>query len=191
VLTQAIHVSIIAAWHDQCLPPAERLSMSIYPFFIPVVVQKLRALSGLLDKAAAHCEARNIDPSVMISMRLAPDMFPLTKQIQIATDMVKNGAARLSGIELPKFEDDETSISELQDRINQIADLLMALPESAFDGADSKAIHLTLPRGRELDFNGLDYLNKWILPNFYFHMATTYNLLRHNGVELGKSDFLA
>lgn len=165
--------------------------MSMYPFFIPVVTQKLRALSAILDKAAAHCAARNIDPSVMINTRLAPDMFPLIKQIQIATDMVKNGAARLTGIELPAFADDETSIAQLQERINQIADLLTALPAAAFEGAEDKAIHLTLPRGRELDFNGLDYLNTWVLPNFYFHMTTTYNLLRHNGVELGKPDFLA
>lgn len=167
------------------------MSISVYSIFVPAVLQKLKALSGLLDQAASHCAAQKIDPTVMLSLRLFPDMFALTKQVQIATDMVNAAGARLAQVEIPKLADDETSIAELQTRIAFVIDFLKNLPPDAFDAAEDRAIQLSLPNGMTLEFNGFSYVTQWVLPNFYFHMTTVYNLLRHNGVALGKRDFLA
>jgi hypothetical protein len=166
-------------------------SLSVYRILIPTVIQKLTALSALLEKAAVHCQTHKIDPAVLLSMRLFPDMYALTKQVQIATDMVKAAGARLAQVEMPSFADNETSIAELQQRIATVQAFLRGLPVEAFEDAADRQIQLSLPNGVVLNFNGIDYVNQWVLPNFYFHMATAYNLLRHNGVALGKRDFLA
>lgn len=164
--------------------------MTVYASFIPVVIHHLQGLSRILDKAEQHCEAKKYDQAVMLNVRLFPDMFPLIKQVQIATDMVKGGAARLAGIENPKFADDESSFAELRTRIATLVEFLSGLSVEQFEGAEARDIQLTVG-GREMQFTGVNYLNQWVLPNFYFHKATTYNLLRHNGVELGKRDFLS
>lgn len=164
--------------------------MTIYASFIPVVIHHLQSLSRILEKAEQHCDAKKIDQTVMLNMRLFPDMFPLVKQVQIATDMVKGGAARLAGVENPKFSDDETNFAELRARIATLVEFLASLSDEQFEGAEARDIQLSVA-GREMQFTGVNYFHQWVLPNFYFHKATAYNLLRHNGVELGKRDFLS
>lgn len=165
------------------------MTISLYTAFIPAAVHTLQSLSAILAKGQAHCDARKVDPAVFLSSRIFPDMFPLTKQVQIATDMVKGGAARLAGIEAPKFEDTETSFAQLQERIANTVAFLQSVRPDQIDGREDAAIELKLP-SRELRFTGLNYLNHFVLPNLYFHTTTAYNLLRHGGVELGKRDFL-
>lgn len=166
------------------------MSIAIHQVFLVPVIHQLNNLKHILQKAHAHCAIKHIDPQVMLSVRLFPDMFALTKQVQIATDMVKAAGGRLTGTDFPRFADDEQSFEALITRVDQVITYLQGLPTDAFMGAEARPIHLSLPNGRELDFDGLSYLNHWVLPNFYFHMTTAYNLLRHNGVELVKRDFL-
>ncbi len=149
----------------------------------------LRNLSNLLSKAAAHCEARKIDPNALLQSRLYPDMFPLVRQVQIASDTAKGAAARLAGVELPKFEDTEVTFGDLQARIDKTVAFLDSLQPAQFDGAESRQVVLQL-RDRSLEFTGGDYLATWANPNFYFHVTTAYALLRHGGVEVGKGDYL-
>jgi uncharacterized protein len=165
------------------------MSLSMYQASIPAFVRILGNLSRILDKAKAHAEARKIDLSVFVNGRLAPDMFPLSRQIQIATDAVKGGGARLAGVEVPSYPDTETSFDELQARITKTADFLKGLKKEAFDGSEDREVVLKI-RNEDLKFRGSDYLFGFVIPNFYFHVTTTYDILRHNGVEIGKMDYL-
>jgi len=165
------------------------MTISMYEASIPVFVHMLGNLKALLEKGAAHAAARKFDPAVLVNARLAPDMFPLSRQIQIASDAAKGAAARLSGTEAPKFEDKETTLPELIARIDKTIDYLKSFKPAQIDGSEERGIVVKTPQ-RDFSFTGLQYLRYWALPNFFFHVTTTYNLLRHNGVELGKADFL-
>jgi uncharacterized protein len=156
---------------------------------LPVFEIELNALSAILDKAAGFAAAKKIDPTVLLNTRLAPDMLPLTRQVQIATDQAKNGSARLAGVEAPKFEDNETSLDQLKARLAKTLAYLKTLDARQIDGAADREI--TFPLGpNKAQMRGDDYLNHFVLPNFYFHVTTAYAILRHCGVEIGKRDFL-
>jgi hypothetical protein len=146
-------------------------------------------LKSILQKGAAHAEAKKIEPTAFTSARLFPDMFALARQVQIATDMAKGCGARLAGVEPPKFEDTETSFVDLVARVDKTIDFLKSLKQPQIDGSEERDILLKSPRG-EMKFKGLPYLQHFVYPNFYFHLTTTYNILRHNGVELGKMDYI-
>ena len=165
------------------------MAISMYRASVPVFVQILNALSGVLKKAAAHAEAKKIDPAALLTARLYPDMFALTKQVQIACDFAKGCAARLAGVEIPKYEDNEASFADLEARIAKTVAFLGTLTPAQIDASEDKAISLTIG-GQAMNFDGLTYLLNFTLPNFYFHLTTAYDLLRHNGVELGKRDFM-
>jgi len=165
------------------------MSISMYQASIPTLVHMLKNLDAILAKAAAHAETKRIDPSVLVNSRLYPDMFPLARQIQIATDMAKGCGARLAGQEPPKYEDTEASFPELSARIQKTIAYLGSLKAEAIDGSEERAITLKL-RDASVTFRGTAYRLNFVLPNFYFHVTTTYAILRHNGVELGKQDFL-
>lgn len=165
------------------------MSLSMYTALVPPVTRTLEALSAILEKAAQHCEQRGIDPQAFLQSRLFPDMFPLTRQVQIATDMVKGAAARLSGQQMPVYPDVETTFAELQDRVRRTIDYLNTFEPEQIDGSEAREIVIPL-RDREVRMDGQSYLTNWVLPNFHFHAVTTYNLLRHGGVALGKRDFL-
>jgi hypothetical protein len=163
--------------------------MSMYAASVPLIRRSLGALSGVLGKGAAFAEARKIDPAVLLQSRLAPDMFPLIRQAQIATDTAKGAVARLAGVEVPSYPDTETSFAELQDRIARTLDFVNGFTPAQIDGTEGKEIVLAFRTG-EQRFTGEDYLTFFVLPNVFFHCATAYGILRHNGVELGKRDFL-
>lgn len=165
------------------------MSLTLYSAFIPVAIRTLQNLSAVLAKGAAHCEARKIDPNAFLSARLYPDMFPLTRQVQIASDTVKGAAARLAGIEMPRYEDNETTFAELQARLDKTVAFLQTIQPAQIDGKEDADIVLSFPT-RTFEFKGQAYLTGWVLPNLYFHTTTAYNLLRHGGVELGKADYL-
>jgi uncharacterized protein len=165
------------------------MSISMYEASIPVFVHTLTNLKHILKKGAAHAEAKKFDPDVLAASRLAPDMFPLSRQIQIASDAAKGAAARLSGTEPPKFEDTEKSFDELIARIDRTIDYLKSVNAAQFEGSETRTVTVNTPRGA-FTFTGLAFLRHWALPNFFFHTTTAYNLLRHNGVELGKADYL-
>lgn len=164
--------------------------MTLYDLYIPPMLRGLSALSKILDKAAAHAEAKKIDPAVLLAARLYPDMYPLTRQVQIACDMARRGAIRLAGGEPPSVPDTETTFDDLKARIAQTIAAISAIPQSDFDGAEGRSLTIKV-RGNDMVFSGLDFVRVWSLPNFYFHLTTAYAILRHNGVELGKPDFLA
>ena len=157
---------------------------------IPDFIRTLNALNGLLEKGAASAQARKIDPLVLTGARLAPDMFPLTKQVQIACDASKLGFARLSGIEAPKFADTETTFEELQARIAKTIDFLHTVTAESLAGAEDKVVSFPAGPERVLKLKGRDFLYQWVMPNLYFHTTTAYNILRHNGVDVGKMDYL-
>lgn len=165
------------------------MSLSMYQSSIPIFIHMLGNLRNILQKGAAHATNKNFDPSVLINSRLAPDMFALARQVQIATDMVKGCAARLAGVEPPKYEDNETSFDELVARIDKTISYLKEFSPAQIDNTEAKEITLAL-RTRTLNFDGKTYLQHFVIPNMYFHITTTYNILRHNGVELGKQDFI-
>ncbi|HHN1271317.1 DUF1993 family protein [Pseudomonas aeruginosa] len=165
------------------------MSLSIYQASIPTFLRTLGNLSAILKKAAAHTEAKNIDPRIFIDARLAPDMFPLARQVQIASDAAKGAGARLAGLEVPSYADTETTFDELQARIARTVEFLEGIREEQLDGAEERNVTLKV-RGQEISFNGRDFLFGFALPNFFFHVTTAYAILRHNGVELGKMDFL-
>jgi hypothetical protein len=150
----------------------------------------LGSYSGFLTKAENFLKENGIDPSSYLEERLYEDMLPLKNQVFIATDMAKGGAARLSQVEIPKYEDTETSFDELRARLKKTIAFIRGLDAKAFVGAEDRIIHLKFPT-REFQFSGADYLNNWVLPNVYFHITTGYGILRHKGVPLGKPDFLA
>lgn len=156
---------------------------------LPPILHSLRALQRILDKADSHVAHRKIQPAAILGDRLFPDMLPFTRQVQLATEHAKNIGARLAGIDAPKFDDEAPDFAALEARIEAVIDFLSAIPEEAFNGAEDRP--LTIKAGpTELNFTGAQYLDYFAVPNFYFHMATAYNILRHNGVEVGKLDFL-
>lgn len=165
------------------------MTISMYNASIPVMIKMLGNLETILDKAIAHAAARKIDDAAFVEARLFPDMFTFARQIRIATDMSKGAGARLAGIDIPKFEDNEKTLPELKARVRKAIDFLKTLTSTQIDGSEERAITITAG-GKTLNFKGLDYLQSWALPNFYFHVATAYNLLRHGGVEIGKMDYL-
>lgn len=161
----------------------------MYQASIPVLVHMLGNLDAILAKAAAHAQAKQIDPSALVNGRLHPDMFPLSRQVQIASDTAKGCGARLAGRDPPKYEDTEATFPELSARIRKTIAYLQTLDAAAIDGAEERAITLKL-RDASVTFQGVAYLLNFVLPNFYFHVSTAYAILRHNGVELGKQDYL-
>lgn len=162
---------------------------TIYDATIAPLKRTLKNLSHILKKGEEHAESKKIDPSVLLNARLFPDMFPLLRQVQIATDMSKGAAARLAGIEIPKFDDNETTFAELQARISKTIAFLETIKPEQFAGAEDRDITINV-RKVDMHFKGSAYLLNWATPNVYFHVTTAYDILRHNGVELGKPDFL-
>jgi hypothetical protein len=165
------------------------MALTMYTASVPVLVRGLGNLSGLLNKGLASAEARDIDPAVLIAARLAPDMHPLSRQVQIASDSAKGAAARLAGAEVPSFPDTETTFPQLQTRIKHTIDFLQSLGVEQFEGAEALTITLPSPNG-EMKFSGQDFLFGFALPNFFFHVTTAHAILRHNGVPIGKMDYL-
>ena len=165
------------------------MAISIYDQFVPVFTQMLSALDKVLGKAEADAAARKIDPEVFVNGRLAPDMLPLVRQIQIMTDQAKGCASRLAGQESPKWADDEKTFADLHARVAKTLAHLKTFKAAQFEGAETRAIELKFPNAT-FNFNGKDYLLNFVLPNFYFHYTTAYAILRHNGVPIGKGDFL-
>ena len=165
------------------------MKLSMYQASVPVYVKMLNNLITILEKAAAHAESKKIDPAVLVNSRLYPDMFPLARQVQIASDNAKGSTARLSGQEPPKFEDNEGTFSELIGRVQKTISYLNTFKPEEIDGSEERAISLKVG-GKPRDFQGQQYLLTFALPNFYFHMTTAYAILRHCGVEVGKQDFL-
>lgn len=165
------------------------MALSMFDASVPVLKHMLQNLAAILKKSADHAESKKIDPSVFVNARLAPDMLPLSKQIQIASDQAKGCAARLAGVNIPKFEDTEKTFDELQARIAKTIAFLDGFTANQFDGSETRDIAVQVHE-RCLEFTGQTYLLNWVLPNFYFHVTTAYDILRHNGVDIGKRDFL-
>jgi uncharacterized protein len=165
------------------------VAISMFDVSIPVLTRGLSNLSSILDKAAAHAAAKKFDPSVLVQARLFPDMFPLSRQVQILCDTAKGAAGRLAGIDIPKHEDNETTIDQLKQRIAKTLEFVKSVKADQVHGAESKPIELKFPNAT-LKFTGLSYLTDFVLPNFFFHESIVYALLRSNGVEVGKMDFL-
>ena len=165
------------------------MTISMYQASVPQLKKMLGNLSAILKKAESYSVNKKVDEKVVIGSRLCLDMFPLTKQIQIACDLAKNGLARLAGVEPPKMEDQETSFAELQERIAKTVAFIDTLKPEQLDGATAKEIKFSIGEWK-FEFIGDQYLLTWIIPNFYFHLTTAYNILRHNGVEVGKMDYL-
>jgi hypothetical protein len=165
------------------------MTLSMYQASVPVLARGLENLAAILAKAAAHAEAKKIDPAVFLNARLAPDMFPLSRQVQIASDAAKACVARLAGIEVPGYPDTESTFPELQARIAKTVAFVKSATAAQIDGSEARTVTLKM-RGEEVTFRGQDYLLNLALPNFYFHVTTAYDILRHNGVDLGKSDYL-
>ncbi|MDB5377651.1 MAG: hypothetical protein JWR00_2097 [Rubritepida sp.] len=163
--------------------------ISIHQACIPPAVRALNALSAILAKGAAHCEARSIDPSALLQFRLYPDMFPLTRQVQIASDSANRLGARMAGVPVPSMPDTETSFAELEARLAKTIAFLTSLPASQFEGGETREIVIPGRKG-ETRMPALEYIQGSAFPNLYFHVATAYDILRHNGVEIGKRDFL-
>jgi hypothetical protein len=149
----------------------------------------LGSFHSVLTKAEAHAKEKGENVDSYLELRLAPDMLPLTAQVRIATDMAKGGAARLAGVDIPSYEDNETTVAQLKARLTKTIAFLKSVEAGKFAGAEDREIHLKFPQ-REFHFNGKDYLNNWVLPNVYFHITTGYDILRNKGVALGKQDFL-
>ena len=157
---------------------------------VPSLEIGLNALSAILDKATAFAAAKKIDPSVLLNTRLAPDMFPFVRQVQIATDLAKNGAARLAGVEPPRYEDNEKTIEELKARLARTVAYIKSVDARAIDAAGDRQITFPLGPSNKGEMRGDDYLNHFVLPNVYFHLTAAYAILRHCGLDIGKQDFL-
>jgi uncharacterized protein len=166
------------------------MTISMYQASIPVMMRSINNLIGIIEKGAAHAEAKKIDPTVLINSRLYPDMLPLVKQVQIVSDIARRGAARLAGLEAPAMTDNETTFDELIDRLKNTNTYLSTLTATQIDGSEEKLITLPIGKDKTMEFKGLAYLLGFVQPNVYFHVTTAYNILRHSGVELGKLDFL-
>jgi hypothetical protein len=165
------------------------MKISMYALSHDVFRKSLTQLLHVMEKGVANAKARNFDPNVFVSLRLAPDMLPFSKQVQLTSDFAKNSIARLAGIDPPKFEDNETTMDELLARVRKTIDYLGTVPASALEDSETRDIKIPL-RDRTLEMKGLPFLQNWALPNFFFHHVTAYNLLRHNGVDIGKRDYL-
>ena len=165
------------------------MALSIYQASVPLIKAMLGNLSAILAKAELYAKNKKFDEKNLLEARLFPDMFTLVKQIQVATDQAKGGCARLAGIEPPKFEDNETTISELQDRIAKTIAFIDGIDPAQIDGSASRQIQYTM-RDFHFEFSAQQYLTNWVLPNFFFHVTTAYNLLRQAGLDVGKGDFL-
>lgn len=161
----------------------------MYQASVPAFIKGLDNLSSILSKAEAYAESKKIDPLVLTGARLAPDMYPLSRQIQIATDMAKGCAARLAGAEVPSYADTETTFPELKARIAKTVDFLKTFKPVQIDGSEERTVVLKL-RGKDVTFKGQPYLLEFVLPNIYFHLTTAYAILRHNGLDIGKADFI-
>jgi uncharacterized protein len=166
------------------------MSLSVYDATIPSLLRVIENLSNVLDKGSAHCEQEKIDPSALLAARLFPDMFALTRQVQVVSDQAKGAAARLAAVEAPKFADTESSFAELKARLEKTSAFLKGIESKRFQGAESRAIEVKFPQATLSFPNGWNYLLTFVLPNIYFHSATAYDILRHNGVKLGKPDFI-
>jgi hypothetical protein len=165
------------------------MTISMYQASVPVLLKGLANLKAILEKAAAHAQAQKIDDTVLVTARLYPNMLPLSKQVQIASDFARGTTARLAGAEPPAMEDNEKTLADLIARVQKTIDYVKPFTAAQVDGSEARSI--TRPvRGQPKTFTGINYLLQYALPNFYFHMATAYGILRHNGVEIGKSDFL-
>ena len=165
------------------------MKISMHAMTHDVFKRSLAQLLHVMEKGVANAKARGFDTSVLVSSRLAPDMLPFSKQIQLTSDFAKNSMARLAAVDPPKFEDSETTMDELVARVKKTLEYIGTIPASAFEGSETRDIKIPL-RDRTLEMKGLPYLQHWAIPNFYFHFVTAYNLLRHNGVDVGKRDFL-
>jgi uncharacterized protein len=166
------------------------MSYSMSSSSVPAFEIELSALSGVLDKAATYAAAKKVDPSVLLQSRLYPDMFPLVRQVQIASDQAKNGISRLAGVEPPRHGDNETTIDQLKDRVARTLSYLKSIDPKTIDGSADHDITFPLGPANKGHMKGADYLNHFVLPNFYFHLAAAYAILRHCGVDIGKRDFL-
>ena len=166
------------------------MSLSMHSASAPIFVRTLNNMLAWLDKAQAHAEARKFDSANFLGLRLAPDMLPFTRQIQITTDGVKGGMARLGGVEVPKWEDNEASFDDLRARIAKTIDYVKSFSAAQIDGTEAKEILLPQRSGDPVRFTGEAFLKHYVLPNFFFHATTAYALLRHGGVDLGKRDYL-
>jgi hypothetical protein len=166
------------------------MSLTMHNTSVPVFVRMFGNMLNWLDKAQAHAEARKFDTANYLSLRLAPDMLPFTKQIQIATDGAKGCVARLAGLEVPKWDDNEATLDDLRARIRKTIEYVQSIPADMIDGSEAREILLPTRAGDPMRFTGEAYLKHFVLPNLYFHTTTTYNLLRHAGVEIGKRDYL-
>ena len=165
------------------------MTISMYQASVPVFIRMLGNLAAILEKAAAHCAARKIDPAVLLNYRLYPDMFAFARQVQVACDHARNGAARLAGVEAPRLENGEQTFAELVARVRDTIAYLETFAPAQIDGSEAREV--VVRRGETVNtYAGLDYLLNRTLPNFYFHVTTAYDILRHNGVELGKRDYL-
>lgn len=162
----------------------------MYDASVPIFIHFLTGLGSILHKAEAFVQSKKVDPEALLKARLYPDMFTFTRQVQLACDFAKGAGARLAGETVPSFPDEEKTFEELHARIRKTTDFLRTLRKDQFADAADRTVTLKTG-GREMTFKGSDYLNRFALPNFYFHMTTAYALLRHNGVELGKLDFMA
>jgi hypothetical protein len=167
------------------------MSFTVGSMAMDTFVPMLGTLSTLLDKGAEHMRATGIQPDTLVDAQLAPDMFPLAKQVQIACDQVKSAAARLTGQEPPKFEDNERTLDELKARIQRTLDYVKSVPASAYQGAEKRRVGFPLMNDLVLDMDSVQYLRDWAFPNFYFHVVTAYDILRNQGVQIGKQDYLA
>ncbi len=165
------------------------MSLSMYQSTIPVFIRQLSNLSAILKKAEEHAALKKIEPEVFINARLAPDMYPLSRQVQIATDGVKGCAARLAGVEVPSYPDTEKTFAELQARLTKTIAFLKTFSPQQIDDSDERKVTLKL-RGQDTTYLGAPYLLNFVLPNLYFHITTAYAILRHNGVDIGKKDFI-
>ena len=165
------------------------MRISMYAMSHDVFKKALQQLTHLMEKAVANAKARNFDTSVLVNAQLAPDMLPFVKQVQLTSDFAKNSMARLAGVDPPRFEDTETTLDELFVRVKKTIEYIDTVPASALEGSETRDIKIPL-RDRTVEFKGLAFLQFWALPNFFFHQVTAYNLLRHNGVDIGKRDYL-
>jgi uncharacterized protein len=166
------------------------MKISVHAMSVDLFAHALGNLSALLEKAVADAKERKFDPAVLLGSRLAPDMFPLTRQVQIAGDIAKNSVARLAGQEPPRFEDNETTIEQLRARLARTIDYIKSIPASAFEGSESRDLKIPAGPDKTLEFKGLPFVQTWMIPHVMFHVTTAYNILRHNGVDLGKTDFI-
>jgi uncharacterized protein len=165
------------------------MKVSMHALSVELFGSILTNLNWILEKGAASAAQRKIEPAVLLAARLAPDMLPLSRQVQIASDISKNSVARLAAQQPPRFEDNETTFDELRARVSRTVDYLNSVPASALEGSETRDI--TVPAGqRTFEFKGLAFVQRWAIPNIFFHVVTAYDILRHNGVELGKHDFL-